>query len=124
MSSPSLLSKVCDVDVVDDLASPYFRVDRDDALFFSACEALFLPAAFAKLKAKYAKLEMDARASLAPTGENRVAVQEDKLRQRRALDAKVVEDAHKEWRIRFTKEQIGFGGTAKLGASGSLKARR
>ena len=57
-------------------------------------------------------------------GENRVAVQEDKLRQRRALDAEVVEDAHKEWRIRFTKEQIGFGGTAKLGASGSLKARR
>ena len=108
-----------------DLASPYFRVDRDDALFFSACEALFLPAAFAKLKAKYAKLEMDARASLAPNGENRVAVEEEKLRQRRALDAKVVEDVEKEWRIRFTKEQIGFGSTARQSmASGSMRERR
>ena len=92
---------------------------------FSACEALFLPAAFAKLKAKYAKLEMDARASLAPNGENRVAVEEEKLRQRRALDAKVVEDAEKEWRIRFTKEQIGFGSTARQSmASGSMRERR
>ena len=43
-----------------DVRSPYFRDDRDDALFFNACESLFLPREYAALRAKYSALDVDA----------------------------------------------------------------
>lgn len=94
-----------------DVRSPYFRDDRDDALFFNACESLFLPREYAALRAKYSALDVDAARALARNPEGRALIAASKLAARKQLDRATRDDAAKGWKTRFVKEQVGFGNT-------------
>ena len=106
-----------------DLRSPYYRRDRDDELFFSSLHALLVEEEFARIKAKYDELAVRARAELLPTGENRVVVAARKLSRRMVVDAETVADVQHFWKVKFGKEQIGFGKTGVQSASGGIVER-